>query len=329
MKTTVERMRQAERTLEQRRAQAEKSLQQHREAAYKAVPALAALDREIAESGAAVVNAIGAGQDAAEYIALLEKQNIAAQAEQARLLRSNGFAPDYLQAQYTCGECRDTGFVRGLRCDCFTKLLRTLACRELSMDTPLERCTFDSFSLDYYATQPDPATGVVPRENMRGVLGYCRKYAANFAPHAGSLLFTGPTGIGKTHLSLAIAGAVLEQGHTVIYGSAQNLLSRLYRERFARFGEQSDETERALLECDLLILDDLGAEHSTEFTRSCIYNIVNTRMMASQPVIISTNLSTAGLNSEYGERVTSRIMGNYAVFRFFGSDIRQMQKGKA
>jgi len=329
MKTTVERMRQAERTLEHRRAAAEKALQQHREAAYAAVPALAALDREIAESGAAVVNAIGAGRDAAGYLALLEKQNTAAQAERARLLRENHFAADYLQPQYTCAACRDTGFVSGLRCACFTKLLRDLAYRELSMDTPLERCSFGSFRLDCYATAPDPATGVVPRENMRGVLDYCVKYAERFAPHAKSLLFTGDTGLGKTHLSLAIAGAVLERGCSVIYGSAQNLLSRLQRERFAPFGEQTDGTERSLLECDLLILDDLGAEHATAFTKSSIYNIVNTRMMASQPVIISTNLSTAGLNAEYGERVASRVLGTYTVLRFFGSDVRQakLQKG--
>jgi len=320
-------MRQAERALEQRRAAAERTAQQHREAAYMAVPALAALEREIAESGAAVVNAIGAGQDAAEYLALLEKQNTAAQAEQARLLRAHGFAPDYLQPQYICAECRDTGFMRGLRCGCFTKLLRSLAYQELSMDTPLERCTFESFRLDVYSMEPDPATGVIPRDNMERVLDYCMKYAANFAPHAKSLLFTGPTGVGKTHLSLAIAGAVLGQGYTVIYGSAQNLLGRLQRERFAAFGEQSDETERSLLECDLLILDDLGAEHSTEFTRSCIYNIVNTRMMASKPVIVSTNFSTAQLNSGYGERVTSRVLGNYTVLRFFGSDIRQAKRG--
>ena len=326
MKTTVERMRQAERLLEQRRAQAEKAMQQRKSAAFEAVPALAALEREIAESGAAVVNAIGAGEDAAEYLALLERQNTAAQNEQARLLRAHGYAPDYLKPQYTCAQCRDTGFTRGLRCGCFTKLLRTLAYQELSMDTPLERCTFDSFKLDYYSPQPDPSTGMAPRKAMAGVLEYCQQYAAHFGRGAKSLLCTGPTGLGKTHLSLAIAGAVLEQGHTVIYGSAMNLLGRLERERFARYGEQSEDAGRALLECDLLILDDLGAEFSTAFTQSSIYNIVNTRMMASQPVIISTNLSAAQLNEKYGERVTSRVIGNYTVLRFFGSDVRQAKR---
>lgn len=317
----MERMRQAERVMEQRRTKTEQTLQQHRQTAYQAIPALAALEKEIAESGAAVVNAIGAGENTAEFLALLERQNIAAQAEQARLLQQHGFAPDYLQPVHTCAECRDTGFVRGMRCACFAKLLRSLAYQELSMDTPLAQSSFESFRLDYYADAP-AAAGVSPRAAMEGVLTYCKQYAAHFHPHAKSLLFTGPTGLGKTHLSLAIARAALEQGHTVIYGSAQNLLGRLERERFARFGEQTDETERNLLECDLLILDDLGAEFSTTFTQSSIYNIINTRMMAAQPVIISTNLNTAQLNEKYGERVTSRML-TYTVLRFFGSDVRQ------
>jgi DNA replication protein DnaC len=216
--------------------------------------------------------------------------------------------------------------VRGLRCGCFVKLLQSLAYQELSMDTPLEKSSFELFSLDYYATAPDASTGVIPRKTMEGILDFCRQYAAHFSPRAKSLLFTGPTGLGKTHLSLAIAQEVIEKGYTVIYGAAQNLLGRLEREHFARFGEQSNDTERAMLSCDLLILDDLGAEFSTSFTQSCIYNIVNTRLMAGMPVIVNTNLNSAQLNEKYGERVTSRVIGNYTVLRFFGSDIRQAKK---
>ena len=323
MKTTPQRLRQAERTLEQHRTAAERALAQRREIACEKIPALQKLSEQIALSGSAVVNAIGAGQDATEYLALLAQQNTAAQAEQARLLQENGFPADYLQPQHECDACRDTGFVRGLRCACFTTLLQSLAYDELSMDTPLDQSNFAQFSLDYYATAPDPATGLIPRKTMEGILRFCEQYAAHFNARSKSLLFTGPTGLGKTHLSLAIAQQAIAGGFTVIYGSAQNLLGRLEREHFARFNERSNDTERAMLSCDLLILDDLGAEFSTSFTQSCIYNIVNTRLMAAQPVIINTNIGPAQLNEKYGERVTSRVIGNYTVLRFLGADVRQ------
>jgi len=326
MKTTVQRLRQAERVLERRRAAAEQRLRDHKEIACEKVPALAALERQLAESGAAVVSAIGAGQDSAGFLDLLAKQNIAAQAEREKLLLAGGFPADYLSMKYECGKCSDSGFVRGKRCACFSQLLQTLAYQELSMDTPLEQSDFSLFRLEYYSTNPDGDTGVQPRKAMEGVLTYCREYAAHFDACAKSLLFTGPTGLGKTHLSLAIARQAIDAGFTVIYGSAPNLLGKLERERFARFGENTGEVEQALLACDLLILDDLGAEFSTAFTQAAIYNIVNTRLMSAKPVIISTNLSTAQLNEKYGERVTSRIIGNYVVLRFFGSDVRQAKK---
>lgn len=327
MKTTIQRLRQAEHVLEQRRAAAEGRLREHSGIACEKIPALAQLERQLAESGAAVVGAIGAGQDCAEFLALLAQQNIAAQAEREKLLLAGGFPPDYLTMRYECPQCGDSGFVRGERCACFSRLLQTLAYQELSMDTPLEQSDFGLFRLDCYSTTPDARTGIVPRRNMQGVWEYCKKYAAEFHGGAQSLLFTGPTGLGKTHLSLAIARQVIAAGFTVVYGSAPNLLGKLERERFARFGENTGEVEQALLACGLLILDDLGAEFSTAFTQAAIYNLVNTRLMGAKPVIISTNLTTAQLNEKYGERVTSRIIGNYAVLRFFGSDVRQVKQG--
>ncbi|MCL2446015.1 MAG: ATP-binding protein [Oscillospiraceae bacterium] len=326
MKTTVQHLRQAERTLEQRRNAAEREQQRRRDLACAKIPALAKLQAELAQTGQAVAAAIGAGKDAGEYIALLAQQNMAAQAEQTRLLQAHGFAADYLKEHHTCDQCRDTGFVRGLRCGCFTQLLQGLAFDQLNMNTPLEQSRFDRFSLDYYPAVPDAATGVIPRKMMQGIGDYCKQYALHFHPRSESLLFMGATGLGKTHLSLAIAQQVIEAGYTVIYGAAQNLLGRMEREHFAAFGEKTNATEQALLGCDLLILDDLGAEFSTSFTQSCIYNIVNTRLMAGMPIIINTNLTDANLEERYGSRVYSRIIGNYKVLRFFGNDIRQAKK---
>ncbi|MDR2753692.1 MAG: ATP-binding protein, partial [Oscillospiraceae bacterium] len=242
----------------------------------------------------------------------------------------HGFPADYLARKHTCAQCEDTGYVRGLRCACFTALLQSLAYQELSMDTPLESSDFARFRLTHYPEAPN-GDGVIPRKKMEQILAACRAYASRFHPHAGSLLFTGPTGLGKTHLSLAIAKEVIDKGFTVIYGSAPNLISRMEHEHFSRgrYGEQAGETARALLECTLLILDDLGAEFSTAFTQSCIYNIVNTRLMSAMPVLISTNLSMAQINEKYGERVASRIIGNYQVLRFFGGDVRQILRASS
>ena len=133
----------------------------------------------------------------------------------------------------------------------------------------------------------------------------------------------GATGLGKTHLSLAIANVVLNKRFGVIYGSTPNILSKLEKERF-RYTRTYEDSEKYLLDCDLLILDDLGTEYSTAYSSSTIYNIINSRIMMSKPTIISTNLSVRELEKVYSERLVSRIMGNHLRLRFLGTDIRQV-----
>ena len=159
---------------------------------------------------------------------------------------------------------------------------------------------------------------------MAGNYRYCKNYADNFSLKSPSLILYGATGLGKTHLSLAIAGEVIGKGFGVIYGSAQNLLNRLENEKFGRSGQDGD-TLSLLLECDLLILDDLGAEFSTAFTLSAIYNIINSRMLASLPTIISTNLEPGELDKKYDQRIASRILGSFTPVYFCGRDIRQLK----
>ena len=161
---------------------------------------------------------------------------------------------------------------------------------------------------------------------MKEILDFCRDYAADFATDSPSLLLYGATGLGKTHLSLAIASEAVKKGYGVIYGSAQNLMSRLEKEHFSSGRNSEYEgSEQALLECDLLIIDDLGAEFSTQFTVAELYNIINTRIMSRLPVIISTNLTPDGLEQKYTQRITSRIIGNYITLYLCGKDIRQIK----
>ena len=317
---------QAAAALEQRREGAKRALAKRRETAFAACPELAMLESEIASAGIEVLRAIGMGENAEQFIAELAKHNLAAQERQAALLAQLGFAPDHLLLRHRCERCADSGFAQGSLCDCHIKLLRELSFAQLNALFPLDHSDFEHFSLDFYPDTPHPALGGnSPRAHMKLVLDFCRDYAQGFSTDAPSLFFHGETGLGKTHLSLAIAGQVLKGGYSVVYGSAQNLLSRLEKERFGNNRDSYGETEQSLLECELLILDDLGVEFTTQFTVAAIYNIINTRLLKNLPVIISTNLTPEELEQKYSRRVTSRIISCYASFLFAGSDIRQLK----
>ena len=84
-----------------------------------------------------------------------------------------------------------------------------------------------------------------------------------------------------------------------------------------------------MMECDLLILDDLGAEFSTSFSYATLYQWINTRLNKRLPTIISTNLTPKELLDLYGERVFSRLIGNYVPLFFAGQDVRQKKEQAA
>lgn len=312
--------------LERRRDKAERTQSMRRAEVYAKIPELISIDREIASAGAEVIRAIGMGENAQQFIEELAKKNLASQQLRKDILKENGYPEDYLDAEYTCKKCRDTGFIGGVMCGCYKALLRDTALAELNELSPSARSTLESFNINYYPDTVDPATGINPRSRMKEILDFCRDYAADFATDSPSLLLYGATGLGKTHLSLAIASEAVKKGYGVIYGSAQNLMSRLEKEHFSSGRNSEYEgSEQALLECDLLIIDDLGAEFSTQFTVAELYNIINTRIMSRLPVIISTNLTPDGLEQKYTQRITSRIIGNYISLYFCGKDIRQIK----
>ncbi len=203
-------------------------------------------------------------------------------------------------------------------CDCLRSLLKQLAYARMGEVSDIGNCKFENFSLDYY-----PAPG--PRKVMGEILSLCREYAAGFSLKSESLLMMGGTGLGKTHLSLAIARAVIDQGFDVFYIPVQNLMSQLEHEKFSRSGDEKDSLS-FVLEADLLILDDLGAEFPTQFTSATIYNIINSRMIEGRPTIINSNLDMKTIEARYSERTVSRLIGGYKILPFAGTDIRVLKK---
>lgn len=310
--------------LQRRRTDAENERKRRHDEVCLKHPQILDYERQMAQSGADAIRAIGLGENADKFIEQISQANLKAQQMRRSVLTENGYSADYLDINYTCKKCEDTGYIGQNYCDCWHELVKKYAFEELSRSSPMTLSSFSDFRLDYYPSSLDAESGVVPREHMKNIRDFCQRYADEFSKSSRSLLMYGRTGLGKTHLSLAVAGEVTKKGYSVIYDSAQNILNKIEREHFSR-NAVSEDTLGAVCECDLLILDDLGSEFQTNFTLSTVYTIINNRILLSLPTIISTNLDNRKIEEKYGERIASRIAGDYFNLGFCGKDIRQLK----
>lgn len=313
----------AGRELRERRRHAEEDAERRRQAFFLRCPRAEQIVRVLASTSVNAAKAVLSGKNSAEALRNLKTKNLELQDELSRLEAEYGI--DSLEPHYSCPKCHDTGYVDGRMCICMKELLRTESYRRLNALTPLSLSTFGSFSLGYYSDEPcdgRPSDRVIMHHTLR----FCVDYAQQFGPKSQNLIMTGGTGLGKTHLSLAIANEVIQKGYGVVYSSVGNLVSKLENEHFGR--DSGTETIDSLQNCDLLILDDLGTEFRSSFSSSAIYSLINSRLLLEKPTIISTNLSTKEMTNFYSERFASRIIGSYQRLAFVGRDIRQQKRSK-
>ncbi len=301
-------------------------------------PALAAIDRALATTGAEIaLAAIGTGADHAALLETVREKNLSLQRDRARLLAELGYPADYTLPPFACTKCNDTGFIETKMCDCMRRELILAAYETSGIGNLMRTQSFETFDLSYYAA--DPAA----HETMSRNLQILRDYAESFSLQSKNLLFYGGTGLGKTHLSSAVARRVIERGFDVYYTTAINMFADF---EYARFGSNLNGITQAepirYTDCELLIIDDLGAETTNQFTVSCLYNVLNNRINLGRPTIISTNLpprSTTAvtsnrqredtLQSRYTDRIYSRILGESMLIHFLGTDIRRQKLNKA
>lgn len=310
-------LRNAAEKLAQRRITAESEAAKRHAKVVIQCPEIAELEEKMRKSAYGLVKVIGMGDKTVEYIETLRNENLEAQAKIKSLLAEMNYPADYLEPPYICKNCSDTGLYNGKLCRCHIDLIKQLSYEQLCCTSPLKVSSFEDFCLDFYEYDRDVY------DLMACNYEFCKNYAESFDLDSYSIFMTGETGLGKTHLSLAIAGEVLKKGFGVVYGSVQNLFSEIEREHFGKSNESDGTTENMLLDCDLLILDDLGAEFTNNFTIATLNNIVNTRLLTSKPTIISSNLSVQQLDARYTRRIASRIIGEYQILSFEGRDIRQ------
>ena len=236
-------------------------------------------------------------------------------------LKKAGFPEDYLDVRYECPLCGDTGYVGIRMCDCMRKALIRESYLNSGMGELLRTQSFDNFYLDYYTDTRENYTAM--EENLKEIRAYADSFESG---RSGSMLFLGPTGLGKTHLCSAVAGKVLDKGDDVLYVTAVGMLADFEKKRF---GTETLEGENASIaryyDCDLLIIDDLGTEVVNQFTLSVLYQVINNRLMTNRSMIINTNLSARDMQQRYTDRIVSRLLGECTVIQFVGQDVR-MQK---
>lgn len=242
--------------------------------------------------------------------------------KKCEMLVEKGYTPEYLTMHYHCEKCKDTGFIGSKKCSCYKEKLIKLYYKDSELENVIQKNNFDNFDLSLYTSHRIGDEKFSPRKNIENILEYIQtEYIPNFSSISTNLLFYGNPGSGKTYLSYCISKDILDKGFLVVYKTSEELIQNL---RDIRFNNNSN-LESLLIECDLLIIDDLGAEHLNEFSITELFNLLNRKILNNKKMIISTNLSLSDIVKNYTERISSRLLGNFKLFKFYSEDIRIKQ----
>lgn len=280
------------------------------------IPQLSEIDAALSKTGIKVFAAsMGGGDDVKEKVAEIREENERLHAKRRALLRENGYPEDYSDIKYECEKCSDTGFVGIEMCSCMKSAISHARLADSDMGELAKSQSFDNFSMKYY--------GGADLNNIKQNYSSLKAFAEGFtADTYENWLLIGATGLGKTHLSTSVGVTVINRGFDVIYKSVQSMFEDFETVQF-RGGE--DALCRRYFDCDLLIIDDLGVELTNQFTVSCLYNVVNSRINARRCTVINTNLTQSELREKYADRITSRLFGEYKPLLFSGVDVRRQK----
>jgi DNA replication protein DnaC len=313
----------AEEEIKRRREVNAQKLNSRENKIEKEIPEYREIRREMARTGLKLSEIILSGEDVQRRLERLQQKNLTSQNTLSNLLIQHRFAPDYLAEIYTCKKCRDTGVYQNRRCSCFKEIVKRLASEELNTYAPMKLNSFDTFDLMFYPDRTDTDSGVNIKSKMTRNFQYCKDYAENFHLPCDGILMQGRTGLGKTHLSLAIAKEVISKGYSVVYGSAPDLLRKIVKEDFD--WNSDNNTIELLKEADLLIFDDLGAEYESKSNTPAFYDLLNSRINKGMPTIVNTNFELSELKKRYDDRIMSRLLTMECLV-FQGDDIRVAKK---
>ena len=240
------------------------------------------------------------------------------------LLTQNGYPADYLSPIYKCSKCKDTGYIGNEPCSCFKQLKIQHLYENSNLMHVLNDENFNTFNFDYYDDSSiNQNIGMTPRQNIKNIHNKALMFVSEFDNEYKNMILYGPTGVGKTFLTHCIAKSLLDTSHTVVYLTSLQLFDILEKNKFNKDDTfSSNEHISYILNCELLIIDDLGTELVNSFTASQLYYFIEERHLNQKSTIFSTNLSFKELRDRYSERIFSRFTGYYTFHMLVGDDIR-------
>lgn len=319
---------------EQKRIRANLLLEDRKKELYLKYPKFADIDKEINLLSIKKINLILSANST--EIADIDAKINNLKEQKNKLFNEYNISDDFLKPIYECNICADTGYINNnnktIMCNCLKQKLFNLQYNKCNIGN-LESENFSTFSLDYYSDEVNPekyGIPISPRENVKRIKDLSINFINNFDnPKQKNLLFTGDTGLGKTFLCNCIAYELLKQGKTVLYQTAPVMIDSIINYRFSKTPSNSNIIDH-ILNVDLLIIDDLGTETLNTMKLTELFTIINSRILNQNnkitKTIISTNLSLRDLFSIYNERIGSRFVGHYDIFKFVGDDIRFKKK---
>ena len=317
---------------EQKKLKAEIDLDKRKEELYSKIPKLKEIEDEINSS--AILKAKEILLNNSKSIDSFKQKVSDLKLKKEQILKENGISKSYLEPNYECKICKDTGYItdsnyKTRMCNCLKQKLLDYSFNKSNMYN-LKNENFSTFNENIFSDEVDVAKyrfNISPRKNILNIKEKCIEFVENFDnPNYKNLLFTGGTGLGKTFMSNCIASELIKKGKVVLYGTAPVLLESVIDYKMNKQKNTSDNIYKSVLEADLLIIDDLGTESLNSMKLSELFTILNTRILNLNnkitKTIISTNLNINDIFNSYEERIGSRIAGYYDIYCFFGDDLR-------
>lgn len=304
------------------RNEEKKSLQKRKEEIERNLPEVLNIERKIGLCSIKLsIKLLNNMNDKEFYLTKMKEKITELRIQKSELLVKNKYSMNYLDINYKCPKCKDTGFIGTKKCICYKQKLVNLYYKDSDLINILNKNNFENYNPQLFSSKRNDGEHISPRKNIQNVASLSWRFIEDFPHSKENLFFYGTPGTGKTFLSTCIAKELLDKGYLVLYKTSESLIQNLRTIRF----ENNTELKDLILNCDLLIIDDLGSEQITDFSKTELFNILNRKLLKQKKMLISTNCDLEEILKLYSERISSRLLGDFTLCKFFGEDIRIKQ----